>query len=470
MSGIFGNASDATIRTLVWNTSTLAWEAMTQPLIKTDTLTVTSTTDLTKYGGSSVGTSNAIHVQSGTGASFAVTNATFATAAKQLADNHQVTVSNIASTPLITGFATSANQGKFNGAVSGLSTWKEADGKPRVSSMPYPFDIAEGNISGHTAWTKIGYNPAVTTSMEDLWSYGGEYVFPTAAMTIEVASDSATADADMGTILFTGTCDVGGTTTTMIKAGVDFSATATAGDIIIIDKAATTPEWGVITTAANGSVTFSGGLSMGGSCATARTYQILDASAAKGAMAVKIDYLTTAYAEKTEIIILNTNNQVASVNTDFFRINSFRVIAVGSKSTPTYSAIGNLSIRKATVASPFYSYIAAGYTRARNIIYTVPTGKTLYITQWSAGAATPNDTKVQTCRIMTRANLEPATRFKGAGDIFYTYTELLVSNAVEHIDFVVPTKLPAQTDIRVSAIGLTGFSGAVTTVLRGWLE
>jgi phosphohistidine swiveling domain-containing protein len=33
-----------------------------------------------------------------------------ATSAKQLPDNHQVTVSNIASTPLITGFATSAKQ------------------------------------------------------------------------------------------------------------------------------------------------------------------------------------------------------------------------------------------------------------------------------------------------------------------------------------------------------------------------
>ena len=56
------------------------------------------------------------------------------------------------------------------------------------------------------------------------------------------------------------------------------------------------------------------------------------------------------------------------------------------------------------------------------------------------------------------------------GNIFYPYTELLLSNATENIEFTVPTKLVAGTDIKVSAIGLTGFSGAVTVVLRGWTE
>ncbi len=353
------------------------------------------------------------------------------------------------------------------GAAYGV---KHISNKPRVSAMPYLYDISEGNVSGHTRWAKIGYNPAITTSEEDVWSYGGAYVFPSSAMTIEVASDSATADADLGTILFTGTCDAGGTTTTLIDAGVDFSATATAGDILLVDKAGTTPEWGVITAAANGSLTFSGGLSSGGSCATARTYDVLDASAAKGAMAVRIEYLDASYAEKSEIIILNTNNQVSSVNTDFFRINSFRVIAVGTKATPTYSAIGNLAIRKATVASPFYSYITAGYTRARNSAYTVPAGKTLYVTQWNVGASTPNDSKVQTCRVFTRTNVEPSTGFRGAGNIFYPYTECLISNGVEPVEFTAPTRLPEKTDLKVSAIGLTGFSGPVTSALRGWLE
>jgi hypothetical protein len=197
-------------------------------------------------------------------------------------------------------------------------------------------------------------------------------------MVMEVASSSATADADIGTILFDATCDAGGTTTTMLDAGVDFTATAAAGDYIIIEKSGTTPEWGVLTAVANGSVTFSGGLSSGGSCATARTYQILDSSAATGAMAVKIEYLDDAFAEKSEIVILNTTTYVDTVNSDLYRINSFRVIACGTKATPTYAAVGNITLR-GNVTTTTYSYITAGYTRARNVMYTVPAGKTLYI-------------------------------------------------------------------------------------------
>ncbi len=338
------------------------------------------------------------------------------------------------------------------------------------SCRDYLVAIAEGEVSGHTPWSKMGWNPAITTTFEDLWSYGGSYVFPTAAMTIEVASDSATVDADIGTILYNATCDVGGTTTTLLDATYDWSAgTAAVGDILIVDKSGTVPEWGTITGVANGVLTFSGGLSMGGSCATARTYQVLDVSAATGAMAVKIDYLTTAFVEKTEIIILNTNNQVSSINTDFYRINSFRVIACGTKAGATYAATGNLSIRKATVASPLYSYITAGFTRARNTAYTVPTGKTLYVNMWHVGATTANDSKVQSARIMTMANRELATGFF-TGNIFYPYTELLVSNETSGIVFPIPTKLATGTDVKVSAVGLTGFSGAVTSVLRGWLE
>lgn len=346
---------------------------------------------------------------------------------------------------------------------------KHVNNKPCVSAMPYLYDIAEGNVSGHTPWTKIGYNPAVTTSEEDIWSYGGSYVFPATPQKMEVLSSSATADDDIGTILFDATCDAGGTTTTMLDSGVDFTATASVNDYLIIDKAGTTPEWGIITGVANGSLTFAGGLSSGGSCATARTYQVLESGAAKGAMAVKIDYLDSTYAAKTEIVILNTTTAVDTVATDIFRINSFRVIAVGLKATPTYAAIGNLTIQ-GDGGGGIFSYISAGFTRARNTMYTVPLGKTLYVTQWSIGAATNNDTKVQTCRVFTRANVEPATGFRGAGNIFYGYTEFLVSNGVENIEFTIPTKLNAKTDIKVSAIGLTGFSGPVTTVLRGWQE
>jgi hypothetical protein len=340
----------------------------------------------------------------------------------------------------------------------------------RVVSQSYLESIAEGDISGHVPWTKIGWNPAITTSFEDIWSYSTLYVFPPSpAVKMQLASDNAAADGDIGTILYNATCDVGGSTTTLLDATYDWSAgTAAAGDILIIEKSGTTPEWGVITAVANGVLTFSGGLSSGGSCVTARTYQVLDASASTNAMAVIVDFLDSTYASKTEIMILAATTQVESINA-MLRINGFRVIAVGTKAGATYVPLGNLALRATGVGGTFYSYITLGFTRARNAMYTVPLGKTLYVNQWNVGAVCNNDTKIVGCRVMTMANLEPTSKFP-SGNIFYVYTELLVVNQQTQVNFPIPTKLPAKTDIKVRAIGLTGFSGPVTSVLRGWLE
>jgi hypothetical protein len=68
---------------------------------------------------------------------------------------------------------------------------KSVSGKPRVSSMPYLYDIAEGNVTGHSGWSKIGFNPDVGTAEEDIWLVGGQYVAPTSNMQMEVYSDNA---------------------------------------------------------------------------------------------------------------------------------------------------------------------------------------------------------------------------------------------------------------------------------------
>lgn len=75
-----------------------------------------------------------------------------------------------------------------NGVPYGIPN---ANKKPRVSSMPYGYDIAEGYISGHSSFMKIGYNADIGTAEEDLWTVGGVFVPPTAAMQMEVVSSSA---------------------------------------------------------------------------------------------------------------------------------------------------------------------------------------------------------------------------------------------------------------------------------------
>jgi len=54
---------------------------------------------------------------------------------------------------------------------------KQIQNKLRVSAMPYLYDIAEGNVSNHTAWEKIGFTPTMTTAESVVWSKAGAYVF-----------------------------------------------------------------------------------------------------------------------------------------------------------------------------------------------------------------------------------------------------------------------------------------------------
>lgn len=324
-------------------------------------------------------------------------------------------------------------------------------------------NIGMGGFSNIVPWTKIGYAPSVTTTETDIWSYSATqaaYIFCSAAETWEVVSSDNTKD--KVTSIHSGNAATSGSTTSITVDGENFNTTTAAGDFIIIDAAGTTPEWGVITEVnSDTQLTFSGGLSSGGSAASRSTYNILDKSSYTGAQAVRITGLDANYAEISEIVVLNGTTVVATTKS-FFRVNSFRVICAGTDNKPT----GNLSLR-ASADTPVYSYILAGYTRARNSVYTVPVNKTLYVTYWSAGFSVGNDTKVQNARMYTRANVDNFTGYN-TGNIFFPYTEILCSNAVTHTEYKPPTKLPQKTDIKVSAIAGSA-TGVATSVLRGFL-
>jgi len=337
---------------------------------------------------------------------------------------------------------------------------KHVNNKPRVSAMPYLYDIAEGNVTDHTPWTKIGFNPALTAE-EDIWSAGGSYVFPTGATAMAVIGGATD---DGSPAIYSGTASAG-TSTSLTDTAKNFTTGAIVGvgDCVILEKAGTTPEWGYVTAlVGTDTLTIGGGFSSGGN-PNGRTYDVIDKALSVGAQAVKIDYLDTTYATKTEIVILNGAAEV-NLTGQPFRINSFRVIATGSSNT---SSSTGLTLKAQTPTATIYSFITGLFTRARNSVYTVPIGKTLYVTQFSAAYGTTGSPNREYARIYTRANREQATGFL-TGSLFYPYTEIMAQNntAVIHIDC--PTKLIAKTDIKISAVATA--AGAVSTVLRGWLE
>jgi hypothetical protein len=332
-------------------------------------------------------------------------------------------------------------------------------------TQTYYEQISEGNVEGHTPFTKIGYTPTMTMAISDIWAAAGAYVAPLVGAKWDVLGVS---NADLGTVIFSGT-STGGTTTSIIDTSKTFNAgtAAEVGDCVILDKSGTTPEWGYVTAVSATTLTIGGGFSSGGTKygTAGRAYAVLDKNSfgKTGAHAVKIEYLTTAFAQKSEIVIMNGAAAVDTINTDFYRVNSFRIIATGSVN----ASVGAVSLRLSGGAATVYSYITAGFTRARNSVYTVPDGKTLYIHEITASYATTGNANKEYARLFTRVNIEPSTKFT-TGSIFYAYTEVCAQNNTIVITLPIPIKLPSGADLKVS--GIASAAGVATSVLRGWLE
>jgi hypothetical protein len=188
-----------------------------------------------------------------------------------------------------------------------------------------------------------------------------------------------------------------------------------------------------------------------------------DKAGGTGALTVWIKYLTAAGVEKTETITLNGTTNVNTAGTDIYRINAFRVATTGS----TGKSAGIIDIRNLTDHTTVYSRILAGYTRARNSVYSVPGGKTLYISSIAYSAAYSASGK----RVMFTAHATWDSDRAAAltrGVMFSPYSEVQLVDGAYTKELEIPTKLPQNTDLKISIIGET--SAICTSILRGWLE
>ncbi len=91
-----------------------------------------------------------------------------------------------------------------SGTVYGI---KQIDGKPRVSSVPYLYDIAEGNVANHYALHKFGYNSTVGAAEETIWEESTPYSYLAAATVLKISSsdvDDTAAGAGARTVAISG--------------------------------------------------------------------------------------------------------------------------------------------------------------------------------------------------------------------------------------------------------------------------
>lgn len=63
---------------------------------------------------------------------------------------------------------------------------------------PWALQVARGQVSWHKTLFKFGNNPDINGSLETVWSHGGLYSYPAAAITMKVSSSSSS-DSSNGT-------------------------------------------------------------------------------------------------------------------------------------------------------------------------------------------------------------------------------------------------------------------------------
>jgi hypothetical protein len=268
-----------------------------------------------------------------------------------------------------------------NGVGYGI---KHINNKPRVSSMPYLYDIAEGNIPDHHEFEMFGYNPDVDISVEDVWTTGGSYVFPATPQQMELVSSSVEDDPDKGSSV-----------------------------------------------------------------------------AGSGIHTVTLYYLDSNYEEKTEDIVLDGTTEVTTVATNILRVNKLKAKVVGSSGF----AIGTIAIRNLS-NSPIYSTIDPTNTRSRNSIWTVPLGRTLYVTSMAGGCGVAS---ASTATITLHASYDHDA--EALRTFFLPHAEVIVGSGTGGIyrPFEIPLRFPEKTNLKCRAT-TTANNSIVSVGVRGWIE
>ena len=174
---------------------------------------------------------------------------------------------------------------------------------------------------------------------------------------------------------------------------------------------------------------------------------------------VKVWYLDGSYLEKTETITLNGTSVVATASIDFYRINDFQVMSVGSASV----AVGDIDIRH-LADTPIYSRILAGQTRARDAHFTVPAERELYIREVHMSAVHTAANKF--ALITLRSNYDRLS--SASSKIFYPDASLNLSGGFGDLDFDIPLKYPEKIDIIM--VASSNGTAAISTAVRGWIE
>jgi hypothetical protein len=102
----------------------------------------------------------------------------------------------------------------------------------------------------------------------------------------------------------------------------------------------------------------------------------------------------------------------------------------------------------------------------RQCVWTVPYGKTLYITNIAFSSAQQAASKY--VRFTTRAGYDEKSNLILQRGLFMPFNEVVLNNTSYNRNLSPPTRLPATTDLKVSVI--SDATAVASCTLRGWVE
>lgn len=185
-----------------------------------------------------------------------------------------------------------------------------------------------------------------------------------------------------------------------------------------------------------------------------------DAAAGIGARTIRIHYLDASFVEKETTVTMNGITPVNTTVTDIYRINYMHVDTKGSNLT----AVGAISLTD-LAGTVTYAFLEASTNSARQGVYTVPAGKSAYITHWQCSSGS---TGSHFCQVRMVSNTHNGTLLP---NVLLVQDEQGTQNGGMSISFSTPLLIPATADIALFAVSDNAAANVIALGgVMGYLE
>ena len=185
---------------------------------------------------------------------------------------------------------------------------------------------------------------------------------------------------------------------------------------------------------------------------SASVLALTSTSSSDAGLQVTVIGLDQDWIERKETITLDgTDPSVTGVNTETTFIRVYRMY---NPNSTAYT--GNIL---AKISSTTHAQITAGNDQTLMAVYSVPAGKTLYLTRGSISHGSDDKTAFLTGKLLVRS----------FGGVFRTQNIQNLNNIFLDFDWEVPLKISAKSDIECRAVCSKNQANAVSATFEGIL-